>query len=93
VTLYDHDFVKDPDAVVDFTRYWTAWLADGEAIATSAWVVPTDLTNDLDTHDDDSATIWLSGGTAHHAHVITNTITTSAGRTGTRSWIITIKER
>ena len=91
--LYDHDFTKDPDAVVDFTRYWTDWLTGDEAIATSEWAVPTGLTNDLATYDDDSATIWLSGGAPHHAYVITNTITTTAGRTDSRSWIITIKER
>ena len=90
--LYDHDFVKPPTAVVEYTRYWTDWLTDDETISDSEWTVPTGLTNDLDTYDDDSATIWLSGGTNHHAHVITNTITTTGGRTSSRSWLITIKE-
>ena len=92
VVLYDHDFVKPPTAVVEYTRYWTDWLTGDETISASTWAVPTGLTNDLATYDDDSATIWLSGGTNHREYVVTNTITTTAGRTSSRSWLFTIKE-
>ena len=91
--LYDHDFVKGPSETLDYTRYWTDYLASDEVISDSAWDVPTDLTNELDTYADASTTIKLSGGTANHAYVIENTITTDQGRIAVRSWLLTIKER
>ena len=91
--LYDYDFVKAPGETLDYTRYWSDWLIGDETISTSTWVVPTGLTNALATHDDTAVTIKLSGGLANHAYVVTNTITTSQGRTSVRSWLFTIKER
>jgi len=91
--LYDHDFVKAPGETLDYTRYWDDYLATGETIATSTWTVPTGLTSTLDTKDDTAATIKIAGGTANHAYVVTNTITTSEGRIAVRSWLFTIKER
>lgn len=80
-------FRKDPDAVLDYTVDWGAWL-DGDTIATSDWVVPDGITEDAATNTTTSATIWLSGGTEGAAYRIVNRIVTAAGRTDDRTIVI-----
>lgn len=70
---------KDPDAVLDYSIDWTAWL-NGDTISASSWDVPEGIVKDSDTNDTTSATVWLSGGTAGQSYVLTNHITTAAGR-------------
>lgn len=80
---------KDPDSTIDFTVDWTTgpnggWLAEGETIATSAWLLPDDpggLAIATDTHTDTVATVWLTGGTLGAWVDVTNRITTNQGRT------------
>jgi len=57
-------FVKDPAAELDYKFYWANWLASGETIASYVLTVPTGLTEVTVSNDDDSVTVWLSGGTA-----------------------------
>ena len=38
--------VHDPDAVLDYTFDWSAWLYDGESIAQSEWSGPDGVTLD-----------------------------------------------
>lgn len=90
---YDKSWTKDPDAVLEYTRDWADWLEDGETIASSDWIIDGGLTEDSSSHDDDSATIWLSGGTAGEDVYVTNRITTSAGRTEDRTFLIYVRER
>ncbi len=85
-------FIKDPNAVLDYTFDWSAWLG-ADTIASSSMIVDTGITNSSDSNDTDSATIWLSGGTAGTEYKITNRITTAAGRTADRTILITVKER
>lgn len=89
---YDATFEKDPDAVLDYTRDWSTYLA-GDTIATSTWVVPTGLTVNSSTNDTTTATIWLAGGTAFTSYIVTNRITTAGGRTDDRSFLMTVKEK
>lgn len=86
-------YTKDPQAVLDYARDWTDYLADGESITSSTWVVPDGITKASDSHDASSATIWLSGGTAGELYFITNRIVTNQGRTDDRSLIIRVQER
>ena len=72
-------FIKDPDAVLDYTINWTAWLA-GDTISASTWTVPAGLTKDSDAFGDSTVTIWLSSGTVDTTYEIINHITTAAGR-------------
>jgi hypothetical protein len=57
-------FLKDPDAVLDYSVDWSKWLA-GDQIEASAWSVsdpalkPADDTNTIT-----RATVWLAGGVA-----------------------------
>ncbi len=86
-------FIKDPDAVLDYSIEWSKWLA-GDQIASSAWSVSDSA---LDASDDSNtptrATVWLSGGVAGQSYTVTNRITTSGGRTDERSFTIQVQDR
>lgn len=76
-------WTKDPQAVLDFKRDWTSFLA-GDTVSASSWAVEgfeTDLTVDSDSHTDTTATVWLSGGTHRKKYLLTNTIVTAGART------------
>ena len=77
--MADNTFIKDPDAVLDYSVNWEAWLS-GDTISASEWTIPTGLTNDSDSFGDSVATVWLSSGTAGKTYSIINHITTAAGR-------------
>lgn len=76
--------IQDPQAIKDYKIDWSDWLADaptpGDTISASSWTVHTDLTATTEGFDDDSATIWLAGGTVGETYEIINHITTAAGR-------------
>jgi len=86
------NFTKDPNAVLDYSIDWTRWLA-GDQIATSEWIIPSGLTKMADSKTSTSATVWLSGGSVGQSYTVTNRITTAAGRTEDRSFIIRVEER
>lgn len=102
-------FVKAPTEVLDYKRDWKyadeksratggagdGWLDIGETITTSTWSVPVGITQatPAPSHADGLATIWLSGGAADGVYTITNTIVTSAGRTGVRSITVRVENR
>lgn len=85
-------FSKDPNAVLDYSIDWTRWLA-GDQVAASEWIIPSGLTKMADSKTSTSATVWLSGGTAGQSYIVTNRITTAAGRTEDRSFTIRVEER
>ncbi len=86
---------KDPDAILDFGHDWSDWLTDSDddTIATSEWIVPTGITEDSNTHDDTSTTIWLSGGTTGTVYSLVNRIVTVGSRTDDYTMKIKIKEK
>ena len=85
---------KDPDAVKDYTLDWSAWL-NGDAIQSSAWVMPAGLTLNSSTNTTTSTTAWISGGASVLGTLVkvTNRITTAGGRTEDRSFELKIKEQ
>lgn len=85
-------FIKDPNAVLDYTFDWSTWLGS-DTISTSAMTVDTGITEDSDSNDTDSATVWLSGGTAGTDYEVVNRIVTAAGRTADRTIVIKVRER
>lgn len=85
-------FTKDPDAVLDYQLDWSEWLATGDTISASAWVVPTGLTLDSDSNTTTKATAVLSGGDLGVTYIVTNRITTVNGLITDRSIEITIAE-
>ena len=82
---------KDPQAVLDYGFDWSAWLADGETITASSWLISdTGLTADSDEATDTTATIWLSGGTLGTTYRVTNHIITSQNRQDDRTLTISV---
>ncbi len=76
---------KDPDDFCDYQFDWTSRLEPGETIALSTFTVDqgtveVNVTTDPPTIDGSLTTFWLSGGESGEVCVITNRITTSAGR-------------
>ena len=85
---------KDPDSVLDYSIDWSAWL-DTDAISVSTWSVsPAGGSTALDVDSDSAtttvATVWLSGGDVGQDYIVTNHITTAAGREDDRSIMFTI---
>ena len=73
---------KDPDEVLDYQFDWTARLATGEQIVTSAFTVAegTVVKDSEGFTPQGVATVWLSGGTAGELCLVNNHITTTLGR-------------
>ena len=101
-------FVKDPEAVLDYSFDWSNWLdstsTPKETISTQTVTVPTGLTldtssitdgtNDAGTSMTDSVVqAWISGGTAGINYKVACLVTTSAGRTDERTMWIKVVER
>ena len=86
---------KDPDAVLDYSVDWAAWLG-ADTIATSTWIVTgpdADLVVDSDSNSTTATTVWLSGGTVFRTYTVTNRITTAQARTDDRSVVISMVDR
>jgi len=87
------DFVKDPDAVLDYTVDWSSWLESGETISSHTITVPTGITKDSDSELSGVVTIWLSGGVDGTNYIVACEITTSLSRVDERSILIRCRER
>ena len=86
-------FLKDPDAVLDYSVEWSKWLA-GDQLQTSAWFVSDPaLQAANDSNTTTRTTAWLAGGVAGQSYTVTNRITTSGGRTDERSFVIQAQKR
>jgi len=85
-------FVKDPNAVMDFTIDWSNWLGS-DTISASSWPeIDSGITKDSDAKTDTQTVIWLSGGTAGEQYYMTNRIVTVGGRTQDRTIAVRVKE-
>jgi hypothetical protein len=84
---------KDPNAELDYSWDWTDWLASGETIVDSTFIVPAPLVLLAQSDDGKIATVWLGGGVEGANYRVVNRITTSAGRKDDRSRMIPMVER
>lgn len=85
---------KSPDAVLDYAFDWSAWLATNETISGAAVTVPTGITlSQPASINAGVVTFWLSGGTAGIGYSIVCQITTSQGRTDSRSFYLQCQAR
>lgn len=84
--------VKDPDGVDDYGFDWAAWLGD-ETISNSIWLIPAAVSNELDSHDNTTTTIRVSGGVSGSSYQLTNRVTSSGGRSEDRTGVLKVKER
>lgn len=95
--------LKDPDAVLDYTFDWTAWLDDvGDTIASTSVPVlsPTGIALDLTAPHGagylvvgKTVVVWLKQGLPGTTHRVTCRIVTTGGRTDDRSIYVKIKDR
>lgn len=86
-------FEKDPNATLDYTLDWSAWL-DGDTISTSAWnASPTGATLPQDDNDATTTTVWVADGVVGTKYNLTNHITTAGGRANDRTIAVLIKEQ
>lgn len=85
-------FNKDPNAVLDYTFDWTAWLGD-DTIASSSWIVPVGISSGGAVFSSTTTTIWLTGGIAGTSYSIYNQIVTAGGRTEKRTFKVNALDR
>jgi len=87
-------FTKDPNAVLDYSVDWSAWLA-GDQISSSEWVLEdgAQLEQVTDTFTPTKTTVWLRGGIAGTTYLVTNRIVTSGGRTDDRTISVKVEDR
>ena len=88
-------WIKDPDAVLDYTVDWSAWLEGSDTIDTfDVDVEPADgLTVDSVLDTDTTITAWISGGDAGEDYVVRFRVTTTGARTDDRSITLLVRQR
>jgi hypothetical protein len=91
---------KDPDALLDYSFDWTAWLAvsdPADTITTHAAsiVTGTSLTATIENSAEAGGivTVWVSGGAAGEKVGVRCRITSASGRIDDRTVYLKIKER
>lgn len=87
-------FTKDPDAVLDYTLDWSAWLAAGDRItACTATAADDGVTVNTTVFTDTETTAWIEGGTAGASSDVVFHVTTDGGREDDRTITLVIKEK
>lgn len=85
-------FKKDPNAVLDYTVDWTAWLGT-DTIVDATWLLSAGLTEVTKSRTTTAATVLVEGGVSGTDETATCRITTAAGRVDDRTITLTILER
>lgn len=83
---------KDPSSELDYIMDWSDFL-QGDAIDSSVWQIPADLTDGGDAFNDTVTTIWLSDGEPGNTYTLSNKITTVGGRTAERDVKLKVSNR
>ena len=87
-------YKKDPNAILDYTFDWTAYLTPiADTIASATFVFDTGLTKVCQSNTTLTATAYMSGGTVGEKLNLTCRIVTAGGRTDDRSVTLLIVER
>jgi hypothetical protein len=78
-------FTKDPNAILDYTWDWSAWLGTDKIDTSTITVSSPDITVSNKTQSENLVTIWLSGGIGGGTfYAVTCKIVTVEGRTDER---------
>ena len=88
--------LKDANASLDYTINWADWLASGDSLSESTWLVDgpdSGLSLDASGNTSTTTTIWLSGGTSTYIYTVTNRVTSACGRIDDKSIRVTIYEQ
>jgi hypothetical protein len=91
-TSVNDRFEMDPDSDLDYLEDWSAWLGEGDTIASAEWIVPDGLTSHDTSHTSTTTTIWLTGGTLNQTYQVTTRITTVQGRTEDKTQTFDIRQ-
>ena len=89
-------FDKDPDAVLDYEFDWSAWLTDGDTLATATITAPNGLTVAAAppvTVTSTKVMYWLSGGVVGQSYAVTCHVVTAVGREEDRTATVTIRDK
>lgn len=91
------NFLKDPDAVLDYAVDWSDFLSatdPSDTITESSWTSDdSGITIDSDSSTDTEAKVWLSGGTVGKRYALTNHILTAGGREDDRTIYIRVRQK
>jgi hypothetical protein len=86
-------FIKDPNAVLDYKWDWTAWLPAGDTITTAVVAVASgDVAINSQSNTTNSVTAWISAGTVGTEAELRARVTTAQGRTDDRTITLMIQE-
>jgi hypothetical protein len=85
-------FIKDPDAVLDYSVDWEDWLPAGERIESSSWIVPAAISIVAEQVTATKATAVVGGGVSGERYSLVNRIVTSTGKQQDRTILLTIRE-
>lgn len=87
-------FKKDPDATLDYSFDWTAYLAAGsDLISSVTWVLSAGLLQVSTVPSTTTPAIFVAGGVLDTTESITCRITTTGGRIDDRTIFLTILQR
>jgi len=86
---------KDVAAILDYAFNWSDWLIPPDEIASYVITITPDggVTNDGDGETGGKVTVLLSGGTLHATVKVDCAITTTEGRTDSRTIRLLITDR
>ena len=92
------EILKDPDATLDYSEDWTAWLAAASVVPdtiASATAVTASLTASVDSvsFNTTKVTAWVSGGAVGEKIALVFQIVTAGGRTDERTLYLKVKDR
>lgn len=85
-------YIHDPDATLDYTFDWSAWL-DGDTIASATVTASTGLTVDSTTTGADAVTVWVSTDGSVGPRELTCRVTTTAGRVSDRTATLYVEQQ
>jgi hypothetical protein len=86
-------FIKDPNAVLDYMWDWSAWLASGDTISTSTVTIASgDVVKNSESHTTTTVTAWLSAGTDTTEAQVTARVVTAQGRTDDRTITLIVQQ-
>lgn len=85
--------LHDPDARLDSSWDWSAWLSAGETITTATVAPVAGLTISEVAVYGGKPTVWINGGTAGQTYAVTCHIVTTAGREDDRTLKLICQER
>ena len=88
-------FTKDPQAKLDYSIDWSAWLVSGDPIASVSWAATgvTVSVSPAPSRSGGVTTVWLEGGTAGDDARVACTITTTSGRIDERTIMLRLRDR